>query len=84
MFGVLKNLTVPTGETKTIVAIKSWSVRWISKQGTYPFERKTEETEVFVSEETANTFAQSLRNAFKLLRYSADTKISITENKELK
>lgn len=76
----LKKLLVPTGETKKVDAIEVWTVSWWSRYNEYSF-GVNKEFEVFISEGEAEDFAKSLRDAFKLLRYTSGTKITVDKNK---
>lgn len=75
-----KQIQIPSGSTQQIEAVRSWSVRWKSRYTEFSDGFK-DETEVFVDEELANNFADSLRQAFKLLRYKNGTEVKVEENK---
>ena len=64
-----KNILIPSGEKTTVVAYKSWIVRWQSANfdGSSLIYTKYE-SEIFPSEEDANKFAESLRDARILLK----------------
>jgi hypothetical protein len=67
-----KLLTVPwSNETEEVEAVQLWEVRWESIHGDIG-KRSKPEVEAFTSEEEAETFATSLRNATKLLRHGYD------------
>lgn len=77
-----KKTTVPlSNETKVIDTVQLWQVDWKSWKGEYPFMRVTPEIEVFTSEEEANSFAESLRQAFKLVRQTDHDEVTITKRK---
>jgi hypothetical protein len=81
MFSFLKKkVNIPTGEEKTIEAAETWRVSWMSRHDRYAHDTRLE-SEFFFSEEDANNFANSLRNAFKLIRHSSGNTVSIEKNK---
>ncbi len=53
-----------------------WEVRWTSRHGKYHGDVR-EELECFVSQELADGFAESLRAAFRLIRHSSETKVTV-------
>lgn len=68
-----KKVEIPSGETKEVVAYKSWIVRWYSIHGNdteYPVKRQ--QSEIFPSEEDANRFAEALRGAYILTKCSGN------------
>lgn len=82
MFPFTKKLTVKqtevpaSNEVKTIENVQLWYVGWISRDGDASW-NTNKETEAFTSEQEANDFAQSLRNAFKLLRHTSNTRVVV-------
>lgn len=65
-----KKLTIPkTNETKQIDAVQLWEVRWMSRYGEFSSDTRPE-VEVFTSEADAIVFAESLRNAYRLIRHT--------------
>lgn len=73
----LKKLTVPfTNATRETDAVQLWEVRWTSRYGEYHYCTKPE-MEAFTSPEAADEFAESLRNAFKLIRHTDGTKVTV-------
>jgi len=79
-----KKTTVPkTNETKEVDAVQLWIVKWLSRYDQYSSSTKTE-FEAFTDENKANEFAQSLRNAFKLIRHTSDTNVIVYKQKEIK
>lgn len=78
---ILKKIfRIPTGDTKEVEAAELWEVRWMSRYGMYKTDVQ-DEIEVFFSEDDANAFADSLRKAFKLLRYSLGAGVSVKVKK---
>jgi hypothetical protein len=74
-----KWLTVPTSnETKEVNAVQLWEVRWHSRHGEYHSDTRPE-VEAFITKELAEEFATSLRNAYKLLRHTNGTGVSMKE-----
>jgi hypothetical protein len=75
-----KNILIPSGEKTEVVAYNSWIVRWYSGNGGYnsALTYKQPEAEIFPSEEDAQKFAEQLREAFKLVRYTGSaTKVTV-------
>ena len=70
-----KWLHVPfSNATKNVQAVQMWEVRWTSRYGEF-YGNTRPELECFVSLDEAEAFAQSLRNAFALIRHSSATTI---------
>lgn len=73
---MLAKLIVPeSNETKEIDVAQTWEVRWYGLQLSWDFPRYTfakevPHMEVFTDETQAQEFAQSLRQAFQLVRVS--------------
>jgi hypothetical protein len=77
-----KWLDVPeTNNTRQIEAIQLWEVRWVSRHGEYSHSMSPE-MEAFASQEEAESFAASLRNAFKLIRHTSGNRV-IVKGREL-
>lgn len=69
-----KKLTVPTtNDVEEIDTVQTWQVRWLSRHDKW-HDSLRPELEVFLSEEAANLFAESLRNAYKLVRNTHEVK----------
>ena len=78
-----KKILIPSGEKTTVVAYNSWVVRWQSADGSAdsPLSYKKPQAEIFPSEQDAENFAQQLREAFKLVRYTGGaTKVTVQAN----
>ena len=61
------------------VSTEVWEVRWASRYGSYSSQTRPE-MEIFDSKEDANTFADALKECFKLLRYKGDeTKVEVVK-----
>ena len=69
-----KKQTVPaTNETREVDAVQLWRVEWRSRHARYhdsSLADPRQEVECFTSQEQAEAFAVSLRQAFKLLRFT--------------
>ena len=73
-----KKLSVPqTNEVKTIDAVQLWTVRWESRYNEYSGGLR-KEVEAFTSEQEAQDFKLALENAFKLLRHTSGTTVTLT------
>ncbi len=73
---IFKKLFAPSGDKKELTAIENWSVRWYSRHGSY-FGDIRKECEFFISKEDAEHFAKQLRDAYKLLKHTSGTSISV-------
>lgn len=79
---LFKKIMIPSGEQSELLAYESWSVRWTSRNGEYSTNTRPE-SEVFTSKADAQAFADALRDAFKLLKYSSPiTDVNITKNNQ--
>lgn len=77
----IRSLIVPrSNETKTIDVAQLWDVRWNSRHGEYSGDIRPQ-LECFTSEEAADAFAESLRNAFKLIRTTSGNNVFVTKAK---
>jgi hypothetical protein len=72
-----KVINAPAGVTVELEGIRTWTVRWESKRGNYPYTTKRPEVQMFTNKEDANHFAQSLRDAFKLIRHTAEADVVV-------
>ncbi len=74
-----KWLRIPfSNETKEIKVAQTWEVRWQSRYGEYSGSVRPE-LESFLTEKEANDFAESLRAAYKLLRHTSGTEVSVAK-----
>lgn len=73
-----KKLDVPQISHIEVEAIHLWQVEWTSRHDIYSGSLK-KEFEVFTSEEDATAFANALRAAYKLLRHTSGTEVSLTK-----
>lgn len=77
---LLRSKTVTRPESNATVeapAVQLWYVRWTSRHGAFSSDTR-EEMEAFTSAEEANTFADSLRAAFALLRHTSGVRVAVT------
>jgi hypothetical protein len=73
-----KWLTVPeTNNTRQVEAIRLWEVRWHSRNGEYSHSVRPE-MEAFPSQEEAEAFSVSLKNAFELIRHTHGNHVTVT------
>ena len=80
MWFTKKKLTVPeTNDTIEIESIQLWKVQWTSRYGEFSG-HTSQEFEAFTSEREANDFAESLRNAFKLIRHTSGNTVTVTKS----
>lgn len=76
----LKKLLRPkNNKTKETDSIQLWYVRWTSRYGNF-FNETESVMEAFTSKEDAEEFAESLKQAFKLIQNTCDDKVTITKN----
>lgn len=76
----LKKLLIPSG-SKEIDAAKTWSVRWRSYKHDLDFDG-TEYVEVFVTKQEADEFADSIKNAFAIIKQRSNTEVSVVANQK--
>lgn len=74
-----KTLLIPTGLKEELVAYESWIVRWQSRYDEYSSSIRPE-AEVFTNKEDADKFAEQLREAFKLVRHTHGTRVTVKQN----
>lgn len=79
MIGILKKLKLPTGETKEVDALESWTVSWRARTGDFSGDWETK-TEVFIDEQAAKDFAKQLENAKLFLRDTWSRQITVKKN----
>lgn len=65
-------------ETRKVECAKVWMVSWDARYGSYHSERKRV-SKAFLDPEEAKTFAQSLRDAQKLLQMEENLRIKLEE-----
>ncbi len=70
---------IPSGDTKEVTVVKSWVVSWKSRYGDYSAQT-TKEYEVFTSEQDAEDYKDQLKAAFKILRFTDGTNVSVKVN----
>lgn len=66
----MKLLNIPFG-SKTVEAVETWEVRWISRHGSFNSDTRPQ-IEVFTDETSAKEFANALKEAFKLIKHTGD------------
>ena len=78
---LLKRIFLGPEETSLpVYAHTSWTVRWQSRHNEYSSGTRPE-AEVFPIKQDAEDFKQALEQAFKLIRYTSGTRVTIEENK---
>ncbi len=82
---MMKWLTVPaSNETRQTPVVDAWEVRWCGGSWTsymdeeQHFWDRREYVEVFVDQEQAESFAESLRNAFALVRATGWQRVTVS------
>jgi hypothetical protein len=73
-----KKIFIPTEETKVIEAIESYKVTWKSHSD-HSYEA-TEQCEFIPNEKDANELADSIREAFKLIRQKVNIEVEVKKN----
>lgn len=69
-------LTLFSSKTKHVNAVQLYYVRWESRYGAYSHSVKPE-VEAFPTLDEANTFADALRSAFKVIRHTSGNKVRV-------
>ncbi len=78
-----KKLTVPKGNsTEQIEVVQTWEVRWTARTGIFSSEVR-EECEIFTDKDTAYHFAESLKNAFGLIRHIGSNTVKVEMGKSI-
>ncbi len=77
-----KKATIPeSNETKEVERVQLWYVRWVALEAILStIYDEVETLEAFTSEEEAEAFAESLRQANTLLKHHPRHKIIVTKN----
>lgn len=77
---ITKLLSVPvSNEIREIEVAQLWEVRWTSRNGEYSSDTRPE-MEAFPTQEAAGDFAESLRNAFALVRHTSGTRVTVSKS----
>ena len=77
LFG--KTNTIITGvNTKEVEGCEVWLVMWQGRYGSY-HDQHEQKAKAFLNEESAKIFAESLKEAQKLLQYTEDLCITIVK-----
>lgn len=63
-------------ELKEVDALEVWVVTWKSRQGGCSYD-VTKEFEAFTNKDLAEEYAESLRNAFKLIRHTSENRVKV-------
>ena len=78
---LIKNfLNVPSGQQITLTEIQMWVVEWTSRYSAYSMSGLKQEYKVFPTKSEANHFADQLKQAFKLINYKVNTRVTVTKN----
>lgn len=73
----LKSILVPAAnETREVDAVQLWEVRWTSRHGAFHADIRPQ-VEAFPTRDEADFFAESLRNAFKVIRHTDGNYVSV-------
>lgn len=76
---IFKKIFIPSGEKVELKAYETWFVRWTTRHGEY-FSDTKDTMEVFTSKEDAELFADQLKAAFKLIKYTSGNRVTITKD----
>ena len=71
-----KLIDAPSGDKVQLVSIRTYTVRWTSRHGTFSSDTRPE-VQAFTNIEDAEYFAQALRDAFKLIRHTAGNVVEV-------
>jgi hypothetical protein len=71
-----KDVSAPSGEKVTLEGVQLWMVRWTSRYGEYHGNVQSEAA-AFTTQEDAEHFAQSLRDAFELIRHTSQAYVEV-------
>ncbi len=76
---IFKKLIIRNKETQELTAYERWSVKWQGRYGEYSSDTQNE-MEFFTTKEDAERFATELREAFKLLKHTSNTKVVVNKS----
>ena len=79
MFGYKKISKPINSDTKEVDAVQLWIVQWISRHGSFHGQIE-KQFQAFTSEELANSYANDLRKAFKFIRHTSETEVSVIKD----
>ena len=68
--------------TEKVKAAQLWVVEWTSRHGRYYTDTK-QEFEAFSSKDVADSYAEDLRRAYKLIRHTSGTQVVVRKSKDL-
>jgi len=75
----MPNLKSPKSEMRTAQTLESWTVRWISRDGIWN-DHVREESRAFTSHEAAEEFRNRLKQAFKLIKHTSQSEVTVEKN----
>ena len=76
---IKKWLSAPSGEIVQLEGVQTWQVRWLSRKGGGHYDTLPE-VEVFTNYKDALHFKQQLEDAFKLIRHTSGTSVTIEKS----
>lgn len=71
-----KLIDAPSGDKVQLEGIRTYTVRWTSRHGTFSCDVRPE-VQMFTNIEDAEHFAQVLRDAFNLIRHTAGNVVKV-------
>lgn len=71
-----KLVSAPSGQTVNLEGLETWMVSWTSRHGVYSCDTRLQ-FQAFTNSEDAEHFAQSLRDAFRLVKHTAQTDVRV-------
>lgn len=79
MFKLFKK-KIPTQDTVDVITIKdAWKVTWYSRYNEY-HTGLDKEVEFFIEKKEAELFKEALENAFKLIRHTSNTTVTLSKH----
>jgi len=76
----MKIFFISSSKKQKVTAEDSWRVEWYSRDGKH-FTDVHQEAEFFLVEQEAKDFKEALEDAFKLIRHTSGTQVTLTKNK---
>ncbi len=68
-------------QEQAIETVNCYEVRWTSRHGSFSGETQ-QEVRVFVSQEDAEEFYDALKAAFKLIKHTSGTRVTVNRTKD--
>jgi len=68
-------------QVKEVAAVKVWVIEWTSRNGSYAGNVE-QQFQAFFTKDDAEMFAQSLRDAFNLIKHTSGNEVEVREQEQ--